>query len=139
MGRAGAQARAAAEEEAAMRWLVVLVAGLEAGFMLFDGARALIVGDYLTPSSGEYAGRLGPWARLVGRVGIDPRSAGMKWLFVVYGLVWLGVLVAFALGWRWAWWATAALAAGSLWYLVPGTVLSAVTLVLLVLPGMRLD
>ncbi|MGH9904860.1 MAG: hypothetical protein ACRD8U_04645 [Pyrinomonadaceae bacterium] len=48
-----------------MRWLrsiIIVLAVLQAGWMTFDGARALIVGDYVTATSGEYAGQLGPWA-----------------------------------------------------------------------------
>jgi len=37
------------------------LAAVEAGWMLFDGSRALIVGDYVTAKSGPYAGQLGPW------------------------------------------------------------------------------
>ena len=36
-------------------------------------AVALIAGDYVTPSKGQYAGQLGPWARLVSAVGLEPR------------------------------------------------------------------
>jgi hypothetical protein len=43
------------------------------------------------------AGQLGPWAGLVGRVGIAPESTGMKCAFVVFGALWitcgLGALV----------------------------------------------
>ncbi len=61
----------------------------------------------------------------------------MKWLFVVYGLVWLAAIVAFALGLQWEWWAMVAMAVGSLWYLVPGTVISALVLLGLSLPTIR--
>lgn len=102
-----------------LRWIVVALAVFEAGWMVFDGSRALVVGDYVTPD-----GRLGPWADLVSAVGIEPRSTGMKAFFVVYGLVWLAVTVAYARGRAWA--AMLALAVGSLWYLVVGTLASAV-------------
>jgi hypothetical protein len=52
-------------------WIVAALAALNGGWMTFDGARALIVGDYVTPSSGEYAGQLGPgrtWFRPVQRM-----------------------------------------------------------------------
>jgi hypothetical protein len=61
---------------ARLRWAVVVLAVLEAGWMVFDGARALVVGDYVTPSSGEYAGKLGPWAGLASALGVEPRSTG---------------------------------------------------------------
>lgn len=120
-----------------MRWVIIVLAVAEAGFMVFDGVRALTLGDYLTPSSGEYAGQLGPWSSVVGSVGLDPRSSTMKWIFVAYGTTWLVVIVAFALEQAWAWWAMAALAIGSLWYLIPGTLISVLILVLLMLPGVR--
>lgn len=106
--------------------------------MVVDGARALVAGDYFTPSSGDHAGELGPWAQLVSGLGIDPRATGMKAFFVVYGLVWLAVAVAFALGRAsWSWWAMLALAAGSVWYLTVGTVLSAAVAAVLLVPAVR--
>jgi hypothetical protein len=98
--------------------------------MALDGVRALVVGSYLT-SSGEHAGELGPWARLVAAVGIPPGSTGMKIAFVVLGGLWLVVAAGLALGEHWAWVAGIAVAVGTLWYLVPGTAISVVVLVLL--------
>ena len=46
-------------------WLIVLLVALNAGWMIFDGTRALTVGDYVTAASGDRAGQLGPWATLV--------------------------------------------------------------------------
>lgn len=96
---------------------MVALALSEAGWMVFDGSRALMVGDYVTPNSGRFAGQLGPWASLVSAVGIEPRSTLMKCVFVVYGLLWLAVLAAYLLSMRWAWMAMVVAAAGSLWYL----------------------
>ncbi len=42
----------------------------EAGYMAFDGSRALLVGTYITPQSGPFAGQLGPWSSLVANLGI---------------------------------------------------------------------
>jgi hypothetical protein len=109
----------------------------EAGFMFVDGVRALLVGDFITPKSGPYAGQLGPWTRLVSAIGIAPRSALMKWLFVAYGAIWLAVVVAFALRVQWAWMAMLVLAVGSLWYLIFGSIVSALVIVLLLLPSVR--
>ena len=94
-----------------MHWtgyVVVVLVIFNAGWMLFDGTRALIVGDYLTPRTGDRAGRLGPWARVVSAVGLDPRSTPVKLAFVVYGAAALG-----------------------LWYLPVGMAINAVVLVLL--------
>jgi hypothetical protein len=120
-----------------LRWLVVALVALDAGYMVVDGTRALTRGDYITPGSGEHAGELGPWARVVESVGIDPRSTPMKAFFVVYGLVWLGVAAAFATGSPWSWLAMVLLAVGSVWYAVPGTVISVLTLALLFAPAVR--
>lgn len=120
-----------------LRWSVVALAVLDAGYMVIDGIRALIAGDYLTPRSGPYAGQLGPWAKVVEAIGIAPRSALMKSIFVVYGAAWLAVVVAFAMEARWAGWAMATLAAGSLWYLWVGTVMSVVVLGLLGVLALR--
>jgi hypothetical protein len=82
-----------------MTWIrvLVLIFGLVEGiWMTFDGTRALIVGDYVTPSSGVHAGELGPWSHVVKAVGIPPRSTAMKLIFVAYGLAWLLITVGFA-------------------------------------------
>ncbi|MEK7728765.1 MAG: hypothetical protein AAB354_10160 [candidate division KSB1 bacterium] len=116
-----------------LKWLIVVLALTEAGWMAFDGVRALIVGDYVTPKNGEYAGQLGPWAKIVSAIGIAPRSTLMKTIFVLYGVAWLMIIVAFT---RDASWATAAMllaALGSLWYLWVGTMTSAIIVVLMLL------
>jgi hypothetical protein len=124
-----------------MRLLRVGIVYLALGpglFMTFDGARALIAGDYLTPTTGQHAGQLGPWSSVVSAIGIPPRSTGMKVAFVLFGLAWLTAAVAFlrrAPGSRGA---LAGLAVATLWYLPVGTLVSALVLVGLALPGARL-
>jgi len=118
-------------------WIVAGLVVLNAGWMLFDGARALIVGDYITPKSGAHAGQLGPWSKVVEAVGIDPRSTLMKWVFVIYGAVFLVVLVAFMLGASWAWAGMIVVAVLGLWHLPFGTLINVVVIVLLQLPGLR--
>jgi hypothetical protein len=105
-----------------------LAAAAAAGWMLFDGMRALTVGDYVTVD-----GRLGPWADAVEAVGIDPRATGTQLFFVLYGAAWLCIVLAYARDARRSRTAMAAFALGSLWYLVLGTVSSVVQLVLLML------
>jgi hypothetical protein len=85
-----------------LKWVVVALALVEGGWLAFDGGRALVVGDYVTPKSGQYAGQLGPWSKVVSAVGIEPRSALMKSIHLVLGVAWLGVIVCFALGLPWA-------------------------------------
>ena len=111
-----------------LRVLVVILALLEAGWMTYDGSRALIVGDYVTPREGPHAGQLGPWKHAVSAVGIEPRSPGMKAFFVAYGIVWLIVIVAFIQRVSWASTGMLLAAVASLWYLPIGTACSLVVI-----------
>lgn len=112
--------------------IVCGLALIEAGWMTFDGGRALIVGDFVTPKSGPYAGELGPWTKLVEKVGIAPRSTLMKCIFFVHGIGWLAILVCFLAGLSWAKWAMLVCAAGALWYLPFGTLFSVIQIALLI-------
>ena len=67
-------------------WIVVLFAFIEGGWLAYDGGYVLVTGEYVTPHTGEFAGQLGPWSKLVSRVGIDPRSTLMKSIHLVLGL-----------------------------------------------------
>ena len=78
-----------------LRSCIVVLALGPGLFMTFDGLRALILGDYLTPTTGPYAGQLGPWSSVVSAVGIAPRSSTMKVLFVIFGVAWLGTTAGF--------------------------------------------
>ncbi len=123
-----------------MHWLggvVVVLALIEGGWLAFDGGRALIVGDYVTATTGEYAGKLGPWANVVSAVGIEPRSTLMKSIHVVIGVAWLGAIICFALGLPHAWSGMLVCAVLGLWYLPMGTLLSIIQIVLLCLPTLR--
>ncbi len=116
-----------------IKWIVIVLSVLNAGYMTFDGARALIKGDYIRPTSGEYAGQLGPWAGLVKKIGIEPESTLMKTIFVVFGIVLLGITACFAMNMPWA---AKALLAGNilaLWYLWTGTISSAIQIILLII------
>jgi hypothetical protein len=110
---------------------VVVLAVLEAGWLAFDGGRALLVGDYVTPRSGPHAGQLGSWSRLLSAAGLEPRSTPVKALHLVLGVTWLLMTVCVALGVRWAWWGMLGCAIATLWYLPLGTVLSAAQVALL--------
>ena len=114
-----------------MAWIraLVLILGLvEGSWMTFDGTRALIVGDYVTPSTGAHAGELGPWNHLVKAVGIPPRSTAMKLIFVVYGLSWLTIALGLAFQSGWALPAMLIAAIATLWYLPVGTIFGLVQL-----------
>lgn len=114
-----------------VRWLVLALALLEGGWLAFDGAHALLLGDYVTPAGGAHAGQTGPWSVLVASVGIEPRSTLMKSIHLGLGLVWLGVMLGFALGLPRARWGMLACAVAALWYLPFGTLLSLIQIVLL--------
>lgn len=107
-----------------MRWLIAVLVILSAGWMLFDGSRVLIVGDYITPKSGQHAGQLGQWAKVVQKVGIKPRSTFMKLIFVLYGLSFVIILIAFLHKASWAWWTMIIMAVLGLWYLPFGALIN---------------
>ncbi len=120
-----------------LKWTVIALAFIEAGWLAFDGGRALLVGDYVTPNSGPYAGQLGPWAKLVSAAGIDPRSTLMKTIHLVLGSVWLGAIACFAMKLSWAWSAMLVCAVLGLWYLPFGTLLSLIQIAFLLSPSLR--
>ncbi len=110
--------------------IIIVLSLLQAFWMTFDGTRALIIGDYVTPKSGPNAGRLGPWAGLITSVGINPRSTLMKSVFICYGLAWLTMVIFYVMGDGRVWWPMLALAVGTLWYLPVGTAISLLIAVL---------
>ena len=120
-----------------LQWLIILIALQQAGWMAFDGTRAMIAGDYVTPKSGQYAGQLGPWKHVVQAVGIEPRSTLMKSIFVAYGFAWLAIIICFVLKLHWSWTAMLIAAGGALWYLPFGTLSSVLQIILLCLPIVR--
>lgn len=116
-----------------MKWIIFLLIVLSAGWMLVDGSRALIIGDYVTPANGEYKGQLGPWAGLVSAIGIDPRSTFMKSIFVIYGVASLLAATGFALHQPWGRNALIVMSVLGLWYLPIGTAANTLALILLFL------
>lgn len=116
-----------------MPWNIALATVLSlalGAWMLFDGARALRTGEYTTPRRGPYAGQLGPWAAVVMRIGIDPRSTAMKILFVMSGFAWLAVAAGLAFGTAGIFQIAIALAIATLWYVPIGSVIALLVLVL---------
>ncbi|WP_091292122.1 hypothetical protein [Amycolatopsis xylanica] len=120
-----------------LKWITVALCVLQGGYMLVDGMRALMTGQYITPGSGEHAGQLGPWARLVERVGLPAESTPMKLIFVALGAAWLAAGVGVAAEAAWSFAAGLALAVATLWYLVPGTVIAVLVAVLLLVRAGR--
>ncbi len=118
-----------------VRWVIVVFALLLGGWLCVDGVRALFFGDYLTPTSGPYAGQLGPWSHLVSAVGLSPRGTPIKCLHVALGAGWL--IAALRLGRRQGRRLTLWCSVATLWYLPVGTAVSIFTLVCLLMSRNR--
>jgi hypothetical protein len=116
-----------------IKWIIVFLAVMNFGFMTFDGSRALIKGDYIRPQSGEHAGQLGLWSRLVKAIGINPESTTMKSVFLIWGIAGLLLTFCYVLNIGWAKNGMIIMNILSLWYLVPGTVISVLQIVLLLI------
>lgn len=114
-------------------WLSLLLIASSASWMVFDGTRALILGDYVTPQTGEYAGQLGPWANLVQAIGIEPRSIWMKLIFVIQGSTTLTIVVCYLLNKSWARMALLIAMLLGLWYLPIGTLVNLIAFIFLLL------
>jgi hypothetical protein len=113
-------------------WVVTVAISLNAGWMTFDGLRALIVGDYVTPRSGLRAGQLGPWSKVVQMIGLDPRSPAVKVSFVLYGIITQALLGCVLMGHQWARTALLISAVIGLVYVPAGTVLNAAAIAVLI-------
>lgn len=120
-----------------MKWIVLAIALFQGGWLTFDGGRALLTGDYATPTSGPRAGQLGPWSRIVSAVGLEPRSTFIKCLHLFLGVAWLIGLAAFVMRPPSGWWVILCCGVATLWYLPIGTFLSIIVLVLLQTPQLR--
>ncbi len=114
-----------------MKWIIVILIILNAGWMFTDGLRALVIGDYLTPTNGEFAGQLGPWASILRSTGIEPRSTVVKSIFVLYGVAALTATVAFATDQPWGGSALIVISVLGLWYLPFGTAANILAIILL--------
>jgi hypothetical protein len=115
----------------ALHWMVAVLTLLRSGWMGFDGVRALVVGDYVTPKTGPYAGKLGPWASLLTAIGLAPRGLPVKLLFVASSLAGLVALGGFLLGAPWGAPALLAVAIATLWYAPLGTAIGLVQIAIL--------
>ena len=101
---------------------------LQGGYMIFDGMHRLITGNY-------FGGRVGPWADLALAVGLSPGA--MAPLFVILGALWLVGGVALLLRKRWSTRLLIAVSVVSLAYLVFGTILSLIALLIVLMPRKR--
>ena len=99
-----------------LRYLILLLATLEAGWIAFDGAHALTTGRYLRPRIGSFRGGPGFWTQVASAVGVPAGSSKAKWALIGFGLGWLIVIVAYARGAGGAWWAMLVAALAATWY-----------------------
>ena len=117
----------------ALKWIVLALALFQGAWLTFDGTRAFVVGDYITPKSGPRAGQLGPWSRVVSALGIDPRGALMKGVHVCLGIAWLVAVVLLLVRPEIGRWFLFGCGVATLWYLPIGTVVSVIVLVMVLL------
>ncbi len=116
-----------------LRIIITLLSLLNAGYMAFDGGRALITGDYIRPANGDYAGQLGPWTKIVTAIGIDPMSTLMKSVFLIIGIYGILATLCFAFNVQSGWKLLLAFAILSIWNLMFGTISSALVIILLLI------
>ncbi|ATC65481.1 hypothetical protein CMV30_16865 [Nibricoccus aquaticus] len=121
----------------AARIFIPVIALLIGGWFVFDGTRALTVGDFLTAKTGPRSGQLGPWSLLVAKAGINPRGTLIKSVHLALGLLWLTGLVLFFLRPDLGRWVLLTSSVCSLWYLPLGTVLAIIEMALLLVPIVR--
>lgn len=95
-------------------------------WLVFDGSRKLLTGFYTGES--PVGNGLGPWANIVSALGINPSDMALP--FVLLGLLWLvnGIIVLLGTSSRYE--RTIVASTLTLFYLVPGTLVSLATLVL---------
>ncbi|HWY27907.1 MAG TPA: hypothetical protein VNW25_01480 [Candidatus Sulfotelmatobacter sp.] len=93
-------------------------------WLIFDGALKLVTGYY----TGEQTMGLGPWATLVSAIGIRPSDMAFPFLFL--GVLWTvnGVIVFLGSSTRYE--RAIAISLVTLFYALPGTLVSLVTIVL---------
>jgi len=106
---------------------LVLAAGLallEGGFMVADAVHRFVTGDFF-----RIDGQLGPWSTIISGLGIDPLAMGP--VFLVLGAIHALAGVAILLRRPWGVPLTIAMAFGTLWYLIFGTISSSIQIVLL--------
>ncbi len=123
-----------------MRMVLVGLLVVVGVWFVFDGVRALTTGAYTTPSSGQWAGHLGPWAEVVEAVGLDPMGVPVRLGHVLSGVIALAAAFTVAAGWGTLAWVLGYLAAATMvWYVPIGTVIGVTSAVLLGVPAVRVE
>jgi hypothetical protein len=118
-------------------WIISFLGCLAGGWMIFDGIFALNTGTFVTRKTGDYAGQLGIWSKVVSLIGIDPRSTTMMLIFLLFGSAWFSVSVLYAIGIGWSRSALLVTAIAMLWFLPFGTMIAVLQIVLLLVLGSK--
>src|SRR2546428_5719886 len=98
---------------------------INGGYLVIDAIHRFVVGDFL-----RIGGQLGPWAVLVGAIGIDPLAMGP--VFLVIGVAQVAAAAILLLRHQWGDILVLAFAVGMLWYLLFGTISSVIQIALIV-------
>ncbi|MEO7443978.1 MAG: hypothetical protein ABIT96_09495 [Ferruginibacter sp.] len=99
-----------------MKILIILLAFLNGGYMLFDGLFVMIKGKYFGPA------KPGPWANLFYKMNINVFRMGP--LFIVFGLLWLAWIYSLWTNQHWSYHFGLVLGVLTLWYFPFGTLFS---------------
>ena len=93
-------------------------------WLVFDGTRKLVTGYY----TGEQTIGLGPWAIIVSAIGVRPADMALPFLFL--GVLWIvnGIIVLLGSSTRYE--RAIAISIVTLFYAIPGTIVSIITITL---------
>ena len=105
-------------------WLVSGLSFVLGGWMVFDGSRKLLTGLY----TGEDILGLGPWASIVSWLGIRPSDMALPFAFL--GGLWIVNAVVLFLGTSGRYERAILSGALTLFYLIPGTIISLIIILL---------
>src|SRR2546427_10611882 len=100
---------------------------INGGYLVIDAIHRFVVGDFL-----RIGGQLGPWAGLVGAVGVDPLAMGP--VFLVIGVAQVAAATLLLLLRPWGGSLVLALAVGAPWDLILGTLSSVIQITLSIAP-----
>lgn len=114
-----------------MKVIVSILAFLNGGYMLADGAYVIINHKYIGPE------RPGPWSKIFEAIGID-NVYSLGPLFIIFGLCWLTWLYSFLTRKSWCFGYGIILCILTLWYLPVGTLFSLIIMGILVTRKRRL-
>lgn len=105
--------------------VIILIALLNGGWMLFDGIYVI--------RNGKYFGSVkpGPWSKPFAVFGINPFSLGS--MFIIFGLIWIDVAFSLIFSVSWAWMFALVIAFSTLWYVSVGTVLAFIAIIVLLI------